>query len=112
MESNPNYAPINMTTVTERICEMAKNNKVFDDASVIAGISDLWCACRNYLLKAEIAYLEGLDPSEILDWGSGEITDWDGLVRHQLAVAGRKYGFATVTAAVKGTEYVVDVGKM
>jgi hypothetical protein len=55
--------------------------------------------------------LEGLDPSEILDWDTGKITDWGDLVRHQLAVAGRKYGFAKVTAVVKGVEYEVDVGE-
>jgi hypothetical protein len=99
--------PVNMTVVTEHICEMTKND-TYDDPIVAAGIKDLWNACRNYLMKAEVASLEGLEPSEISDWDTGKISDWDGLVRHQLAVAGRKWGFARVTAVVKGVKYEVD----
>lgn len=100
--------PLNTNLVIERIEEM-RNNREYDDLSVIAGMGDLWDACRRYLMAFQVDVLNGMAPAGVVDLDTLEPTDWDELVRHQLAVMGRKYGYENVTAVVHGVEYKVVV---
>jgi len=95
---------VNMNAIVERIREMTKNRE-YDDVFVVAGIGELWEACRAYLMRFEIVSLDRDDPGTHVDRDTGEPVDWDEHVRHRLAVAGRQYGYAEVNAVVKGVEY-------
>ncbi len=101
---------IDMTAIIERIREATKNRE-YDGIFAVAAVEELWEACRSYLMRFEIAALEDMDPSEIVDRGAGKPIDWDEHVRCRLASVARKYGCDDVTAAVKGVEYKVDVGQ-
>ncbi len=104
MNTETNGAPVNMNMVMERICN-ATNNRHFDDVWFIAGIKDLWQACRTYLMRFEIDGLENDDPGTLIDWDTGMPSDWKEYVCWRLAFIGRKYGYVEVTAVVKGVEY-------
>jgi hypothetical protein len=104
MEIEMDGTVADMNTIIQRIQDATKNCE-YDDVFVVAGIRDLWEACRNYLMRFEIVSLNREDADTHIERDTGEPVDWDEHVRHRLAVAGQKYGYAEVTAVVKDVEY-------
>ena len=107
MNIETDNSTVNMNVIIERICT-ARDERHFDDVRFVAGIGDLWEACRSYLMRFQIDELEHQDPSGLIDWGRCMPANWNEHVRERLAFLGRKYGYVDVTAVVKGVEYKVS----
>ena len=68
MNIETDNSTVNMNVIIERICT-ARDERHFDDVRFVAGIGDLWEACRSYLMRFQIDEWNTKTPADSLTGG-------------------------------------------